>query len=170
MGGENHFPNYDGLKWFLTDVSPLFGAALPKLYVTGNWQDTTKNEFRKLYINIQFTGFVEDLLPYLTNSISIVPIRMGGGGMRTKVLYAMANNVPVVTTSVALAGIDGENNKHYLKADTTQDFANQISELMANRIKAIEIIRSAAIMVKSRYSQTVMGERRNGFYNQIFES
>lgn len=83
VGSENHFPNYDGLKWFLTDVVPHLKDRVD-LIVTGNWQLSTKKEFKDLYRSILFTGFADDLSHYFSNSISIVPIRLGGGGNEVK--------------------------------------------------------------------------------------
>jgi glycosyltransferase involved in cell wall biosynthesis len=167
IGGENHFPNYDGLRWFLTDVINYIKIDLPDLYVTGNWQKSTQNEFSKYYSKIHFTGFVENLAPYLENSISVVPIRIGGGGMRTKILFAMANNTPVVSTTLGSIGIEGKNQIHFSIADTEQDFANSISELISNPEAAKKMIQNSEELINSVYSQRVVSERRNGYYHQI---
>ena len=169
MGGENHFPNYDGLKWFLREVIPLLKMDLPNLYVTGNWKDETISEFSKYYHKIRFTGFVADLAPYLSNSISIVPIRIGGGGIRTKILFAMSNNVPVVSTTLGCVGIEGVDNVHFSIADSALEFAERISDLIKNPTRAKQIIQNAQELIDSVYSQKVVSEKRNSYYHQIME-
>jgi glycosyltransferase involved in cell wall biosynthesis len=52
------------------------------------------------------TGEVADLMPYLEDAAVVVaPIRMGGG-MRVKVLEALAAGKAVVTTPLAAEGLD----------------------------------------------------------------
>ncbi len=169
MGGENHFPNYDGLEWFLREVIPLLKMDLPNLYVTGNWKDETISEFSKYYHKIIFTGFVADLAPYLSNSISIVPIRIGGGGIRTKILFVMSNNVPVVSTTLGCVGIEGVDNVHFSIADSALEFAERISDLIKNPTRAKQIIQNAQELIDSVYSQKVVSEKRNSYYHQIME-
>jgi glycosyltransferase involved in cell wall biosynthesis len=169
IGGDNHFPNHDGLRWFLTDVIPQFKIDLPDLFVTGQWKKSTQNEFSKYYPKIHFTGFVDDLRPYLENSIAIVPIRIGGGGIRTKILFAMANNIPIVTTPLASIGIQGIDKTHFMVADSAADFANSISELLLHPAIAKRLIDNSEKLVNSEYSQKVVSDRRNEYYHQIME-
>jgi glycosyltransferase involved in cell wall biosynthesis len=163
-----HYPNVDGLNWFLTDLINRFSTIpFKKLYVTGRWSKKTIRTFREKRGFVDFIGFVDDLAPYLANCVSIVPIRIGGGGIRTKILTAMMYGAPVVTTSIAAVGIKGEHGKELLISDSADDFVNSIIELFENREKSNAMIKKAYELVKREYSQTSVAELRNRHYTEM---
>jgi glycosyltransferase involved in cell wall biosynthesis len=169
MGGEGHHPNADALSWFLTDIINKFTIRpFNKLYVTGEWSEKTINKYKQLYDCVDFVGFVDDLTPYLKNSISIVPIRIGGGGIRTKILSAMAQGSPVVATSLSAMGIKYEDKKNLLIANTAGDFVNAINNLFNDGEFARNISREAHGLIVKDYTQSRVGEIRNKIYEEIF--
>ncbi len=168
MGSEGHYPNVDGLNWFLSDIIPLFKKRpFKKIYITGTWSNATKTKLKDLESSLEFIGFVDDLGPYLKNSISIVPIRLGGGGIRTKILSSMAQCSPVIATSVSSIGISLNNEKELIVADTAEEFANGISLLADNLNFTRRIISNAFDLINSKFSQRFVSEKRNGYYHQI---
>lgn len=168
MGGESHYPNVDALEWFCTDVNAAFVTRpFKKLYVTGQWSALTKERLSKLCNYITFIGFVDDLAPYLKNSVSIVPIRIGGGGIRTKILSAMAYGSPVVATSLSAVGIKGAHQQQLLIADTAADFADAILLLFDQSQYAREMANSAYRLLVNEYSQSATGKIRNDIYKDI---
>jgi glycosyltransferase involved in cell wall biosynthesis len=104
IGGQDHFPNEEGLTWFLKNVYPLILGKCPSvsLLVTSTWRD----DYKKLYgsLNVKFIGFVENLDEHLKNSVLITPIRIGSG-IRVKVFTSMAKGLPVVSTVLGASGI-----------------------------------------------------------------
>jgi glycosyltransferase involved in cell wall biosynthesis len=170
MGSEGHYPNFDGLNWFLTDIITEFKVRpFKKIFVSGSWSAETINRFRELNDCIDFIGFVDELSPYLKNSVSIVPIRIGGGGIRTKILSAMANGSPVVATSLSAVGIKGNHRTELLISDTITDFANSINSLFNNNNFALTLRKNAYQLLKNEYSQSTVGNMRNKIYNEICE-
>ncbi len=74
---------------------------------------------------INVTGYVEDVQPFLQNAgVMIVPLR-AGGGMRVKILNALAQGLPIVTTTLGCEGIAVEHGQHVLIADTPGAFARR---------------------------------------------
>jgi glycosyltransferase involved in cell wall biosynthesis len=168
IGSENHYPNVDALNWFLTDiVAEIKNRPFKKLYVTGSWSEKTIERYRKLLDCIDFIGFVDDLTPYLKNSVSIVPIRIGGGGIRTKILFAMAHGSPVVATSLAAVGINGGHEKELLIADAITDFVNGINRFFNDNQFARTIGQNAYQLIIDKYSQSKVGAIRNNIYKEI---
>lgn len=167
-GNESHYPNVDALEWYLSSIhNKLTGENRIKLHITGNWSDQTKEHMRKLNGSIVFEGFVEDYNEFLKESIVIVPIRIGGGGLRTKILYALANGIPVVTTSVGAFGIEATHGVHLYKADNETEFADSISGLINNESAAEQIAANGRELILEKYSQTKTAEKRNELYFQI---
>jgi hypothetical protein len=168
IGSEGHFPNLDGLEWFLQYSKE--GLTLPRLkhiYVTGVWTQSTKRRLRALDDRLVFLGFVEDLSPFLKNSITIVPIRIGGGGIRTKILLAMAQNSPVISTTTAAVGITGEHKNHLWIADTIDRFIEGINFLFENQEFSKKLTESANHLIRIHYSQAHVSLLRHRLYLDI---
>ena len=68
-------------------------------------------------------------------SVMIAPI-FSGGGMRIKILDAMANARPVVSTTIGAAGIDSDD---ILIADDADSFAAAVSQLLCDPSRARSI-------------------------------
>lgn len=167
MGSENHFPNYDAIEWFINDIFPFINAKDINLLITGNWSSKTKDKFYRINSKIIFTGFVDNLSDILENSISIVPIRLGGGGLRTKIIYAMANNSPVITTSLASIGILGIDDNAFITANTSIEFIEKINKLVTTKEQCKELIEKGKKLVLNNYSQSALGKLRNNYYYDI---
>ena len=59
----------------------------------------------------------------------VVPLR-AGGGMRVKILNALSQGIPMVSTSVGCEGINVTNGKDILVADDPQTFADASGRLL----------------------------------------
>jgi glycosyltransferase involved in cell wall biosynthesis len=60
-------------------------------------------------------------------------------GTQNKILEAMAMGVPVVTSRVAAGGVDAEPVKHFLVADTPQEYSDAILGVLRNPVESAEI-------------------------------
>ncbi|HQV06866.1 MAG TPA: glycosyltransferase [Chitinophagaceae bacterium] len=130
LGNEEHFPNKDGLDWFLTKIFPMVVKENPaaNLIVTGEWTNDFTIKFKNL--PVQFPGFVDDLHEFLSSAILIVPIRIGGG-IRIKILSAMVKGLPIVSTSVGAHGIPYlQSGNNIFIEDGAIQFANRVNQLL----------------------------------------
>lgn len=130
IGGQHHDPNRTGLEWFLKEIYIANYAALLPLYIVGKWDDSFKEKY-KSNAKIIFTGIVEDLKPYYDNAIMVTPV-LSGSGLRTKILHAFANKIPVLSTTFAGEGLLNKEgaNPHIILFDTAADFIIQAEELL----------------------------------------
>src|ERR671924_359629 len=79
------------------------------------------------------TGRVSDLAPYVERAAVVAaPIRFGGG-MRVKVLEALAAGKPVVASSLAVEGLDVTDGDQLLVAETDEEFAERIAHVLEDR-------------------------------------
>jgi glycosyltransferase involved in cell wall biosynthesis len=168
VGGTNHFPNVDGLHYFLKEIWPKVKNKLPQatLTVVGQgWESlswTSKD-------GVTLTGYVEDLSPYFeATTLLVAPIRIGGG-TRLKILEAMAASVPVVTTSIGGEGIGFTAGKEALVADDPDGFTQSIVELATNQELAQAIGNRARRFVKTYYLWSDIAQQLVKAY-QIFTS
>lgn len=123
IGSEFHFPNKEGLEWFLTAIfSPNTEVINWPIYITGFWSESFKNKYVKNK-KIIFTDYVQSLDLVYENSVLIAPI-LSGSGVRTKILEALANRVPVICTPFASEGLykKKEPLNHIIHFNSSLDF------------------------------------------------
>ena len=123
IGNLTYKPNRDGLKYFFNKIYPKLPKNL-QIRIIGRY---FKNEFirEKHLHNVEFLGFVKDARPYLSNSITFVPL-LDGGGTRVKILTAFATGTPVVSTTKGAEGIGYTRDKDLLIADNPDQFAQRL--------------------------------------------
>jgi glycosyltransferase involved in cell wall biosynthesis len=108
-------------------------------------------EMSKSDPRINVTGYVDDPQPYLQSAgVMVVPLR-AGGGMRVKILNAMAQALPIVTTTLGCEGIAVEHGKHVLIADSPLEFAQAVLRVLADRACADALGCNGRALVESTY-------------------
>lgn len=132
-GSMDWMANIDGIEYFMDQVWPLVARARPdaRFVVVGRNPPAALVEralARKL--NWTFTGFVDDVRPYVRAAHAyVIPLRVGGG-TRIKVYEAMALGCPVVSTSIGVEGLPVERGHHYVEADAPGDMAAALLALL----------------------------------------
>ncbi|MSQ15668.1 MAG: glycosyltransferase, partial [Dehalococcoidia bacterium] len=136
LGGEDHSPNLDALRYFLSTIFPMIQHQRLDIVFTvvGRYSNERRAELTALSEGrIRFSGFVPDFRPYLSGAIMVVPLRIGSG-MRTKILEAMALGCPVVSTSIGCEGITALPGTHILVEDDPKSFAHAVLRLIGDPI------------------------------------
>ena len=144
--------NIDGVLFLLREVWPLLTAARPniELVVVGrNPSPALLDAGRGL--NCRFTGFVDDIRPFVADAdVSVIPLRVGSG-TRIKAFESMAMGRPVVATSIGIEGLDITAGDHYLRADTPADFAAAILRLLAEPALRATVRQAARQRLEQRF-------------------
>ena len=165
VGGNGHFPNFDGIKWFVGNVLPLIKTCNKNfsLEIIGNWSEIAQKEVHKICKDVKFLGFVDNLGETLHNSLMIVPINIGSG-IRMKILEAANYSVPFVSTVVGVEGLDFEDNKECFICKNPKEMAEKIIKLMDDK----NLFRSFSINVHKKfvekYSIEALGQKRLSLY------
>jgi glycosyltransferase involved in cell wall biosynthesis len=169
VGGEHHYPNKDAVEWFLEETAvEVFRKFGLRLCVVGKWRPETIKKYKDHPSQVQFVGFIEDLHEFSKDSISIAPVRIGGG-LKTKIMLAMAQGIPVICTKFALEGINAKHLKSVVIADDKNSFSWAIEYLMADLERTFMISKNAQILIKQNYSQSVTSAMRYSFYKRILD-
>ena len=149
-GSMDWLPNEDAMVWFTQEILPKIRLAIPEvsLAIVGRRPGSKIKQLNQLGAGIIVTGRVEDVRPYLgEGSVFVVPIRIGGG-TRIKIFEAMASGTPVVSTTIGAEGLTVQHQRHLLLADSPQDFAQAVINLLQNTGLAAQIAEQAKTFVK----------------------
>jgi glycosyltransferase involved in cell wall biosynthesis len=90
--------------------------------------------------------------PYLWgSSLSIIPLRIGGG-TRLKVYESMAAGTPIVSTTVGAEGLEYSDGNDIIIADTPRDFADACLRMLQDDARRLQIARAARQLVVENFS------------------
>ncbi|HPG29280.1 MAG TPA: glycosyltransferase family 4 protein [bacterium] len=170
-GSFTHYPNTDAVIYFYHNIFLELKKKIPniKFFVVGKnpYPDLIKlNEDKDVIV----TGYVDDVRPYIYFSdVFITPLRIGGGS-RLKILQAMGMAKCVVSTSVGAEGIDCENNKNVIIADTESQWFDSLMKLNADKILNASIGENSYNLVKSKYGWDSISSKLILFYENLLKN
>ncbi|MBP1701432.1 MAG: glycosyl transferase group 1 [Chloroflexi bacterium] len=167
-GNFTHAPNVDAALWLGQEIMPLLRENCPgiRLWLIGIYPPP---EVRALACSdIQVTGPVPEIEPYFSRAALVVaPVRIGGG-MRMKVLQAMALGKAVVTTSRGADGLATDGRRPPLvTADDTFGFAQAILRLLSDDSSRRELGRQARLYVAANFSAQSYANRIETIYAEM---
>ena len=147
--------NIDGIAFMMGDVWPKIAQTRPKakMVVVGrNPPPELTNMAKQKNLPWTFTGFVDDIRPFVAEGhVYVIPLRVGSG-TRIKAFEAMAMGRPVVSTAVGVEGLDVTPGEHYLAADSGRNFAAAILHLLDDAALRDRLARAARARVEERFS------------------
>ncbi len=111
FGVLKYLPSIESLSIIIDEISPRLQKYLDsgyKILICGG--GLSKNDQRRFddlkRQNIVYAGFVQDINEYIRSSDVVMNPALQGGGIKTKVIEAIGQNRPVVSTSLGAIGID----------------------------------------------------------------
>jgi polysaccharide biosynthesis protein PslH len=164
LGSMDWMPNIEGIRWFVNEILPAIQKEVPvvKLAIVG--RKPAPEVLALAGPNIEVTGTVADVRPWLRGStISIVPLRVGGG-TRLKIYESMAARVAVVSTTIGAEGLEvhplgaggavgaAADCGNIAIADDPQAFAARCVQLLRNPVERVRMVEQAFAMVAEKYS------------------
>ena len=161
IGAMDWLPNKESLNWFLNDIWPDLHNEVPefRFYFAGRQMPES---YKKMKLEGAYClGEVPDAASFIADKkILIVPLR-SGGGIRVKILEAMAGRKVVISTDVGIQGIDATPGRHYLAANTKEEFITAVKWCMENKTEAAHIGDNAAQLIKEKYDQDAIMKKLN---------
>ena len=146
-------PNIDGVNWFISEVLPRIRASRPGVVfdVVGARPPQELLDLSKADSRINVTGYVDDPTPYLQRAgVMVVPLH-AGGGMRVKILNAMAQALPIVTTTLGCEGIAVRSGEQVLIADEPEAFAEATLKVLDDRALANRLGQNGRELLDATY-------------------
>lgn len=147
-----HQPNVDAALYFAEAVFPLVKAGIPDAEFVVAGKNPPSPLLRGANVGISCLGFVEDV-PAFYGGVDVVvaPIRFGGG-IKIKVLEAMACGKAVVTTSIGAEGIAETDEGALVVADDPAEFAGAVVALLADEARRKALGERARQLIERRFS------------------
>lgn len=164
-GSMDFRPNVDAVVWFAEEVWPRIKAQRPQteFYIVGRNPLPAVEALGRLP-GITVTGAVLDTRPWVAGAtLYVAPIRMGGG-VRLKVLQAMAMGCAIVSTPMGAEGIDVRPDREMLLARSAADFAASVLLLLGDAPRRQRLGRAAHQLAASRYAWEVLLPVLDGVY------
>ncbi len=167
-GTMNYRPNVDAILWFAENVLGEILKAVPesRLFVVGNrphdWLDSIRQR-----PEVQVTGYVQDVTPFLHSAaVYVAPLRMGSG-TRLKLLQAMAAGCAIVSTRVGAQGLNAAHGREILLADDADAFARATISLLRDPARRTQIGEAACTLVHDQYDWSVIVPRLLKVYQEM---
>jgi glycosyltransferase involved in cell wall biosynthesis len=162
-------PNVDAVTWFVREVLPRVRARRPdvRLLVVGKRPALVLQQLADQGA-LLLTGEVPDARPYLAGAaVYVVPMRIGGG-VRLKLLEALALELPVVSTGMGAEGVAGlRPGEHCLVADDPASFAEQILRLVHDPALGARLGAAGRALVREHYDWSAIVPRLEALYQEI---
>lgn len=151
IGALDYEPNTEAVEWFARDVMPLLAVKVPDVQVRIVGRGSSRVTWVGDIEGIELVGSVESVEPELQGAdAAIVPIRVGAG-TRLKVVEALANHLPLVTTSIGGEGIALTNGEDALIADDAEAFASACVRVLTDGQLRQRLADRGAELFKARY-------------------
>lgn len=160
LGAYSYYPNEQAALELIDGVVPLLRArgVRAKVQLIGANPTHAMKAAADGREDVEITGPVDSVLPYLKQrSLIVLPIRVGGG-TRLKVLEAFAASRPVISTAKGAEGIDAEDGRHLLIRESAEEIAEAAVMLWNERETRASICGSALQLVTERYSLQSTGD------------
>jgi sugar transferase (PEP-CTERM/EpsH1 system associated) len=153
VGRMDYHANVEGVRWFSRDVWPRIRARRPGavFQIVGGYPVPAISRLARAG-EIEVTGFVRNVRPYVKEaSVVVVPLRVGGG-TRLKILEALALGKPLVSTTVGAEGIEAVPDRDLVIADHAEAFADEVVSLLNHPEKGAALGDAGRRLVESKYN------------------
>lgn len=159
VGACKHAPNRDAISWFCSEVFPLIQRQIPDIVLNVVGADPPEDISSLHSESIRILGRVsEQELHALYESVRmmVVPLRFGAG-VKGKVIEALYNGIPLVSTAVGLEGIKGID-QLAAPHDSPADFAAEVVRLYTDEKKLEELSQRESKFVTDKFTSKKTAE------------
>lgn len=171
-GNYKWMQNVEAVNLLVHEVWPRIKKEVNnvKLWISGRNVPPEIVEYSKEDSNIVISESIEDNRDiYKASRVLVTPIR-GPGGTRLKVLEALASALPVVSTTVGVAGLNLVAGRDALVSDNMSVIAKNVIRLLKDSKFADKIGSSGKRFVKENFDWKTIVEKLNEVYIKVNEN
>lgn len=164
-GSFDHPPNVDALRRIVERVLPAVRAQVPSVQLTVVGAAPPRDLVERP--GVTAPGDVESVEPYLRDAAVVLGPVWSGGGMRVKVLEALAAGKAVATTLLGADGLDLTPGEQAAVADDEEALANAIVALLADPDRRRRLGAAGRAHVAERFAWDRIAPRYDDVYEEV---
>ena len=158
-GNMSYPPNIESAVYIVEKIFPLVKKQIPNIQLMIAGTSPTSKIIALRSNNVLVSGWVKDIKEiYASSKIVIAPMQTGTG-LQNKLLEAMAMGIPCISSTLANNALKAIHNENILVADSPEQYAACIIELINNTEKANDIARKGKNFVSINYGWDMMNAK-----------
>jgi glycosyltransferase involved in cell wall biosynthesis len=169
IGSFLHAPNVDAAMRLIASIYPHVRAVYPdaRLYIVGDQPPPQLKQMAGQGVVV--TGRVPDVTPYLERAaIVVVPLRQGGG-MRVKILEALAAGKAIIASPLAAEGLCPQEGEQLLLAETNEQFVEAIVRLLGEPSQRAALAARVRAWARAHLDEGTTIAAYEALYQQLLE-
>lgn len=166
-GAMSFGPNVAAAEMLVREVLPLVRTSVPDARVALAGRDPVPAIHALAGPNVEITGSVPDLRPYLARATLVACPMVSGSGVKNKVLEAMAMGRALVATPLAIEGLDVEAGTHVAVAADPAGLARAIVGLLRDAPARRRMGQAARERVAERYTWEACAATYERLYHDL---
>ncbi len=168
-GAMSYPPNIRAVEFLARDILPLVRAQVPEAHLALVGRDPTP---RVTVLGdlpgVEVTGGVDDMRAWLTGSAVWVGPFLDGTGIKTKLLEAMATDLPCVVTPLGGRGL-APSSGAFLEGSTAEEVAAHVVALLRDPARAAALGKAGGDYVRAGYDWPVVGAAFERLYQEVID-
>lgn len=166
IGRMDYYPNQECMLRFCAETWPRIRAQRPqaRLLIVGAEPTPAIRQLAALP-GVEVTGSVPDVRPYVRRSAAMVAPLSIARGTQNKILEAMAMGIPVITSTVAVKGVDAEPEQHLLVGDSPTELTQATVRVMSSRVERMRLAEAGRARMLSHHNWAASLERLENLVN-----
>ena len=171
VGSYRHPPNVTAAQRLARAILPRVRARVPtaRVLLVGADPDGQLNSLRALD-GVEVLGFVTDLAACVAAAGCFVTPLTEGGGMRSKVLEALAWGKPIVGTALSFEGIAGAAGEHWLQAEDDETLAIACVQVLTDAALRARLGAAGRALAVARHDAARMAERYAQLHREVADA
>ncbi|MGZ4073335.1 MAG: glycosyltransferase [Bacteroidia bacterium] len=151
-GNMNYPPNIESVEYLVEKIMPYVWGKLPgtRLLISGASPNTRVLDLESEKVIV--SGWVDDIrVNFAKSKILVAPMQISIG-LQNKLLEAMAMQIPCITSTLANNALGAKPDEQILVADTPEQYARHIIDLLQNETRAKQISMSGYQFVVNKFN------------------
>jgi len=169
IGAMDWMPNIEAVDYLLNEIWPKIYNEFPDttLYIAG--RNCSKELLHYKQDGVVILGEVDSATDFMTtHAIMLVPL-LSGSGQRVKIIEGMMMGKVIITTALGAEGIEVENEKNILLAESGEDFLFAVKKVVADNELYNTIRRNAIAFADKNYNNKMIADKLESFLISFIE-
>lgn len=170
FGAFHHPPNRTSARYILDSVLPILSGQIDNftIHFVGNGASSLAGRFpRSIQRFVSFQEFIPDINALFKGmDIALLPV-LHGGGIKTKIIEAMAAGLPVVTTPHGIDGLENLPKGSVGIAESPSGLARELMQLIGDHSLRTRRSLAARSYVEKEHSFAVFSDKIKQVYSCI---